>query len=220
WIHSTLENSLQESLVFAQPYPNIVNRFLLSLQAFEHKSDKQREQDMLAEWRETELKFPYAFEHKSVKAWDYAMAMGGHLKADGSWDEPKNELACHYIKAYAFNLNENNVRVRDFDEIHAWCEENNVNLFLNLLSENMAYADSLVGKDLVFLMKQNRDFLVDRYQKGNCKVIDNLNLVAGHEFIDQNWTTEHYKYKGRMSVAKNVADTLRTKYKNYYKQAF
>jgi hypothetical protein len=88
------------------------------------------------------------------------------------------------------------------------------------MAENVQYADSLVGKDLVFLMKENRDFLVNRYQKNNCKVIDNLEAIPGRWFIDQKWTTEHYLCKGRMQIAKHIADTLKIDFMNEYKPAY
>jgi hypothetical protein len=142
------------------------------------------------------------------------------LNPDGSWDIKKIELACHYIKAYAFNLDDRNVRIRDFDNIKKWCEEKNVLLYLNLMAENIQYADSLVGRDLVFLMRQNRDYLVHRYQGGNCKVVDNLEKISGSEFIDQNWTTEHYKFRGRMKIAAHLADSMKIKFNKEYKAAY
>jgi len=220
WIHSRLETQLQESVVLVQPYPNILNRFLLSLQAFDNKTEQQREMEMLKEWEKAPLEFPFPFKYKTVREWDNAMAQGGFLKADGSWDADKITLACHYIKGYAFNIREENPRVKDFDEIAEWCDKNKVNLYLNLMAENIEYADSLVGKELVFLMKQNRDYLVKRYNKNNCVVVDNLELVNGKEFTDQNWTTEHYGYKGRMIIAKNVAQALSKQFSNEYKNAY
>lgn len=220
WIHSKLETQLNESVVLTQRYPNLVNRFLLSLQAFDNKTEQQREQDMLDDWNRTKLKFPYKFKHQTVKEWDFAMANGGHLKPDGTWDNEKNILACHYIKSYAFNLNENNPRIKDFDEISDWCAEHKVKLYLNLMAENMQYADSLVGKELVFLMRQNRDFLVKRYTSETCIVADNMELVLGIEFTDQTWTTEHYGYKGRMIIAKNLAETMKDQFKNEYVKAY
>ncbi|MDI1354387.1 MAG: hypothetical protein PSX36_05695 [bacterium] len=220
WIHSNLETQLQEAMVFTQPFPNIVNRFFLSLQAFDNKTDKQREEDMLRDYRTVPLVFPYPFPFKTVSEWDSHMAAGGYLKPDGSWDMDKIVLACHFIKGYGFNIRQNNPRIADFDAIYDWCSKFQVNLYLNLLAENVQYADSLVGKDLVFLMKQNRDFLVKRYQKGNCKVIDNLEVVPGREFIDLEWTTEHYACKGRMTIAKNISDTLKKQFNNKYKKAY
>lgn len=218
WIHSKLETPLRESLVLLNPYPNLLNRFLLSLQAFDNKTEVERESEMLREWKTVPLEFPYKFPYKTVSDWDQAMANGGHLNPDGSWDMKKITLACHYIKGYAFNISDNNPRVRDFDEIKEWSEKNEVPLYLNLLAENVEYADSLVGKELVFLMKQNRDYLVKSYSSPNCIVVDNLELVPGIEFTDQDWTTEHYGYKGRMTIARNLANQMKSQFsKEYYK---
>jgi len=220
WIHSKLETQLQESMVLTKPYPNLLNRFFLSLQAFDNKTEWQREQDMLKEWKTKELIFPFPFKYKTVSEWDFGMSQGTYLKPDGSWDDQKIILACHYIKGYAFNLDENNPRIKDFDYIAGWCERNKINLYLNLMAENMEYADSLVGKELVFLMRQNRDYLIKRYNTRNSVVVDNLELVPGVEFIDQNWTTEHYYYRGRMRIAKNLAGKLKSQFKNEYKSAY
>ena len=220
WVNSNLETQLRESLVFGYPFPNLVNRFLLSLQAFDNKTEEQREEDMKKQWQTTRLRFPFESKYHTVSEWDQAMANGTYLKPDGTWDIKKIELACHYIKAYAFNLSHRNPRVRDFDEIARWCQRYRVPLYLNLMAENVQYADSLVGKELVFLMRQNRDFLVQRYHKNNCKVVDNLELVKGIDFIDQDWTTEHYKDKARMRVAKNLADSMKVQFNKNYKAAY
>lgn len=220
WIHSKLETQLQESMVLCQPYPNIINRFLLSLQAFDNKTEQQRESDVKELWQTTTLKFPFPFKYKTVTEWDHAMSYGGFLKPDGTWDNEKIILACHYIKTYAFNIESNNPRVKDFDQIKNWCELQNIPLYLNLLAENIEYADSLVGKELVFLMKKNRDFLVNRYNNNNCRVIDNLECVSGIEFTDQTWTTEHYGYKGRMIIAKNISENLKNQFSHEYKKAY
>jgi hypothetical protein len=220
WIHSKLETPLREAQVLLYPYPNLLNRFMLSLQAFDNKTEAERERDMLDEWKSTPLVFPFPFPYKTVTEWDQAMANGGHKKPDGSWDEKKIILACHYIKGYAFNITENNPRINDFDEMAAWARDNGIHLYLNLLAENVEYADSLVGKELVFLMKQNRDYLVKRYTSKNCTVVDNLELVPGKEFTDQDWTTEHYGYKGRMIIAKNLAGEMRKNFINEYYKAY
>jgi hypothetical protein len=217
WIHSKLETQLQESIVFTRPFPDLMNRFFLSLQVFDNKTEEAREKEMLTEWKTKRLKFPYPFKYTTVSQWDEAMGMGTYLKPDGSWDMDKIVLACHYIKSYAFNIDETNPRIRDFDEIARWCDEKKINLYLNLMAENVQYADSLVGKELVFLMKQNRDYLVTRYNRNNCRVIDNLELVDGADYIDQKWTTEHYNYKGRMSIAANLARTLKNQFNKQYK---
>ena len=69
-------------------------------------------------------------------------------------------------------------------------------------------------------MRQNRDYLVHRYNKGNCTVVDNLELVPGLEFTDQTWTTEHYGYRGRMIIARHLAEGLKKQFSNAYKKAY
>lgn len=82
-------------------------------------------------------------------------------------------------------------------------------MYFNLLAENVQYADSLVGKNLVLLMHQNRDYLIKRYTKDNCMVVNNFDIVPGLEFTDQAWTGEHHGYRGRMIEAKNLAQSLK-----------
>ncbi|HQQ94720.1 MAG TPA: hypothetical protein PLQ93_09210 [Bacteroidia bacterium] len=220
WIHSKMEAQLQESLVFTYPFPNLFNRFLLSLKIFDNITEQQRDKLLRAEWQNEKISLPHPSKYKTVLDWDFAMAHGGHLKSDGTWDVAKSTLACHYIKAYALTIREDNPRIKDFDNIVQWCEKNRIKLYLNLMAENVQYADSLVGKDLVYLMHRNRDFLMKRYNKGICSVVDNMDLVPGKEFTDQDWTTEHYGYKGRMIVGKNLAKHLKQQFNNYYYNAY
>ncbi len=220
WIRSKLEMQLQESLVFTYPFPNLFNRFLLSLQPIDNKTEQQREKLMKKDWRSQVLKFPFKFKHRTTDDWNFTMSNGGHLKPDGTYDTEKCVLACHYIKAYALNLDDKNPRIKDFDEIARYCEQNKIKLYYNLLAENVEYADSLVGKELVYLMKENRDFLMKRYNSENCTVVDNLELVPGLEFTDQTWTTEHYGYRGRMAIARNLANHLKKHFEKEYNKAY
>jgi len=47
-----------------------------------------------------------------------------------------------------------------------------------------------------------------RTQKPGVMVVDNLELLGGLDFSDQNWTTEHYGYNGRLQIAKQLAKAL------------
>ena len=217
WINSEQESIMQQSIVLLKAYPNIINRFILSINTLEDKTPLERKKKMLKVWRTTDLVFPFPFKYKTVREWDDSVAKNRFvINLDGSYDMRNTDLACHYIKSYAFNVFENNPRIKDFDDIVEWCDKNNIHLYLNLLAENIEYADSLVGKELVFLMRENRDFLMKRYSKNNCNVVDNLELVSGKEFTDQTWTTEHYGYKGRMIIAKNLATALKKQFENQY----
>jgi hypothetical protein len=190
---------------------------MMSLNFFGDMTETQRNRRIKSQLRNQKISLPYQFKYKN--AWDWDKAMAQKLLC-GEHDSAKVILACHYIKTYGFNITEDNPRIKDFDCITEWCNRNNVRLYYNLLAENVDYADSLVGKELVFLMRQNRDYIRDRYTKKGCVVIDNLEEVKGKNYVDQNWTTEHYNYKGRMTLAKNIALRLRAQFNNSFKQAY
>jgi hypothetical protein len=213
WINSNLENQLQESIVLMKPYPKLANRFLISLKAYDHKPNTEREQQIQSDWKTIPLlNAPY----RTVKEWDSVMSNGSYLKPDGSWDFDKIGLACHYIKGFAFNINDKNPRLADIDRIVKWGNENGVKIYLNLIPENTQYAASLVSKDLLFLMRENADFIVKRYSTKNCVVLDHLELLPGEYFTEKNWTTEHYSYKGRMMIAKAVASEIKPQFEKDY----
>lgn len=213
WIYSRLETALQKQLVLLKDYPPLVNRFLLAFKAYPIRSEKEWDQIVSRHWRKDPIEFPYDFEWSTTRQWDSAMAWHGWIDAQGNRDEEMTVLACHYIKAYAFQIRDDNPRVKDFDAIVELCHERGWNLIFNLMAENVDKANELVGKDLVFLMKTNRDYLVERYGSlDGVTVVDNLNLVRDVNFIDQNWTTEHYYSEGRHIVAQQVAKALKTIY--------
>ena len=137
------------------------------------------------------------------------MANGGHKKRMVVGTMKKRAGLPLHIKGYAFNLDTNNRRVRDFDDISKWCEAHHVSCTLNLMAENLQYADSLVGKELVFLNEAKPRLSGEALHHKNCVVIDNLEAITGHDFIDQNWTTEHYGFRGRMTIAAKVAEALK-----------
>lgn len=217
WIYSNLETPLLKGIMLLKNYPPLFNRFLLSFKGYEIKTDKEREQQFLDEWKKVKLVFPFNFPYTTVRKWDDEIAKKGFLNQDGSINQFLTELACNYVKTYAFQINtETNPRIKDFDAIVSLSKKRKWNLIFNLLSENTETADSLVGKELVWLIKQNRDLLVNRYRKNGVMVIDNLEAVPATEFVDTNWTTEHYAQKGRRIIAKNVALGLRKYYWNSF----
>jgi len=217
WIYSNLETPLQKSMVLLKKYPPLYNRFLLSFRGYDIKTEHEREKQFLHKWETDILRFPEPFIYNNVIDWDRRLAQQGIKNVDGSTNQKQTELACHYIKTYAFQIDTlTNPRIKDFDKIADLAKERHWNLIFNLMAENIEKADSLVGKELVYLLKQNRDLLVKRYNKNNVLVVDNLESVGDSEFIDRNWTTEHYAEKGRKIIAKNVAEYLKTYYANDY----
>lgn len=210
WIYSDLESFIQKSIVMMKKYPPLVNRSLLAFKAYDSKSKNEREAQFKHQWKKDELNFPYDFPYKNVVEWDQAIY-------NSVPDKEQRDLAAHYVKAYAFQIDTlTNPRIKDYDKIVELAKKRNWNLVFNLMAENLEMADSLVGKDLVYLMKQNRDILVKRYKQMGVTVVDNLEKVGDAEFLDRDWTTEHYTDKGRKEVAKNVANEMRKFYPDQF----
>ncbi len=219
WIYSELETLLKRDMVMLSEKPPLMNRFLIGLKAYENKSKEERIQQVLKIWQNEILRFPYPFRYKNVHEWDSAVANGSFLKPDGSWDMEKIQLATSYVKTYAFQIDTNtNPRIHDFDEIVRYAKKRNWNLVFNLMAENTEKTGELCGKDLLYLIRQNRDLLKERYNKDGVIVVDNLELVPDQYYIDKNWTTEHYTEPGRRIVAKNVAVAIQKLYPGKYKE--
>lgn len=217
WLYSTLETQMQKSMVLLKNYPPLFNRFLLSFSGYDIKTEKERDQQFKDKWKNDIIHMSEPFPYTNVIEWDRGMAELGVRNTDGTINNPLTELACHYVKTYAFQIDTlTNPRIKDFDKIVSLAKERNWNLILNLLAENIERADTLVGSKLVYLMKQNRDLLVKRYNKNNVLVVDNLESVGNEDYVDNTWTTEHYAEKGRKTIAKNVSEALKSLYPKDY----
>jgi hypothetical protein len=217
WIYSNLETPLQKSLVLLRPYPPLVNRMMLSFKDYEIKTELERDWQIHSRWKRDTFNLSYPFPYKDVIDWDSMTSKKGILNPDGSRNQGLTELACNYIKTYGFQIDTlNNPRIQDFDEVVEYAHERGWNLVFNLLAENTKRAKELVGEDLVYIIRKNRDILVNRYSKNGVIVVDNLEDVPNEEFIDQNWTTEHYAEIGRRKIASNVAKALKKFYPKEY----
>ena len=219
WIYSNLETSLQKSIVLIKPYPPLFNRFLLSFKGYDIKTEQEREEQFKRKWKKDKFNLPYDFEFENVKEWDGYMWKNGIKNADGSKNQELSELACHYIKAYAFQIDTiHNPRIKDFNDIVKLAKKRNWNLVFNLLAENTQKAAKLVGKDLTYMMNENAKILENYYTSKGVMVVNNLNQINDHQFIDQNWTTEHYAEKGRRIIAKNVAEGLKLWHGDFFEE--
>ena len=219
WIYSDLETPLREQLVLMEDYPPFMNRFLLALKVYPYPIENKAVWDSLTveHWRHDSLVFPYEFEWNNVYDWDSATAWRGLPNYEGQYDPAWTQLACHYIKSYGFQIRDDNPRLKDFDHIVALCRKRGWNLVFNLEAENVDKASGMVGKDLMYLIKYNHDYLVNRYgHLEGVTLVDNLHLVRDVNFIDQDWTTEHYYEEGRRIIARNVAQALRAFYPDDY----
>ena len=217
WVYSKLETALSKLLVLMKDYPPLFNRFLLAFKAYPIHNEEEWG-DMVREYRRTApLNFPYEFDYATSADWNASMAWYGKRNADGTKNQALTELTCHYIKTYAFNITDDNPRLADFDAIVELCHERGWHLIFNLMAENVDKANELVGEDLLFLMRRNRDYLLQRYGSlDNVILVDNLSLVRDINFIDRDWTSEHYFEEGRRIIADNVANALKTLYPNSF----
>ena len=207
WIHSGLETVLQKEMVLLRQEQPIVKRFMLSFKDYENKSEDVREKEKREQWRNEELNFPYPFPYATTDDWDGAMGLTGTF-TDGQIDS-KTGLACGFIKSYGWQIDTlTNPRIQDFNEIVEIANDRGWNLVFNLMAENVEKAETLVGKDLVYLMEYNRKLLAEYYTRKGVVVVDNLDIIENKYFIDQTWTTEHYTEEGRMRIAEQVKDAL------------
>ena len=218
WRYSGLETALQKSMVLIDPrFPPIINRIRLSFKDYEIKSQEEWDKKKKIAWKTERLTFPFPFPYNNAEEWNRALAKGFFLLEDGSWDNSKIQLACNFVKNYAFQIDTvKNPRIKDYDEMVSYSQKYGLHLVFNLMAENTQRTQELVGDELVWLMRQNRDLLVKRYNKGNTIVVDNLETLADSCFIDRSWPTEHYNETGRKTIARNLADSLRLIYPDSY----
>jgi len=215
WKYSALETALQKSLTLLKEYPPLINRALLSFKGFEIKSEKQLDEEIQDSWKKNTLTFPKKTPYQNTKEWDDHMYEVGITDSLGNRNWEATELACHYVKAYSFQIDlETDQRIKDFEEIIDYGASRGWKVVFNLLAENTDKALELVGDDLLFLMEQNRQLLIDHFEQKGAIVVDNLSSVRNQCFIDQNWTTEHYNEIGRKKIAANIANVIENKILN------
>lgn len=208
WIYSTLETALQKKLVLMKGYPPLVNRALLAFKAYPIRSEAEWYKKSEESREKAPLVFPYPFQYKTMAEWDHAIASEGVKDSLGQRDQALTELTTHFIKNYGFQIRDDNPRVRDFDRIVKLAEQRGWTLVFNIMAENTDRAKELVGDDLIFLMRQNVDYLMTRYTAKGVLVVNNLEAVRDADFIDRDWPTEHYYQNGRQTIANNVSEKV------------
>ena len=208
WINSQFETNLAKEIRLIQKGPKLWNRFLVSLNHYDLKSNKERNADMLNAFQKDSFNLE-GIPYHTIASWDKAIAWK-------EWHGPKvlktNEeigLATHYIKNFAFEIDVNkNPRIKDFDNIVAWGKENDIKIIFLILGENVQEADDLVGPSIPSLLKRNVKILTDRYGSKGAKIINCLEAIPDSCFVDRNWPTEHYNLTGKTIVAQKIADYL------------
>lgn len=209
WIYSSLETALQKKLVLMKGYPPLMKRALLAFKAYPIHTKDEWNKKAQDSWTKTPLCFPYPFPYKTTREWNRAIAYEGVKDSLGNHDQAMTELTSHFIKNYAFQIHDDNPRVKDFDRIVKLAEKRGWKLVFNIMAENTDRAQELVGDDLLFLMRENAAYLIKRYEAQGVTVVNNLEAVRDKEFIDRSWPTEHYYEEGRRIIAREVAGRIK-----------
>lgn len=207
-MHAEIETALQQQNRFFKPYPPLFNRCMLTLRSFDNTPYAERDKEMWQEWTYDTLKLAgIEFPAPTIKEW---CALPKFVDEEGVEDMERRTLADHYVKAYAFNIDlSTHERVRQFEQIVAICNERGYRLVFNLLAENTEYAEAYCGPSLPALMRHNAKILEDHFTEMGVEVVNNLDLVEGIHYTDQQWTTEHYDQVGRQAIANRVVEVLR-----------
>ncbi len=209
WIYSDLETPLQKEQIFMKKAPALYKRLLIAFKAYSHWSDDERHNIIKKGLRHQTIKLPYYFPYKNAAEWDMAIGTQDHLY-DGrqvSWDTIA--LTCHYIKCFAYQLDDNNPRIQDFDRIVKLCKRRGWQPVFNILADNMEQIKDLVGPDLVYIMKHNAQYIIERYAPQGVIVVNNQNIVSDRYFRDRDFPTEHYEQAGREAIATAIAEKIK-----------
>ncbi|MDG1475695.1 MAG: DUF4843 domain-containing protein, partial [Vicingaceae bacterium] len=160
---------------------------------------RERHQIMNTYWDKELL--PYAAPKNSVTNWCA-------IEKWGDISNPKRNLADNYIKNYGFVIDENNQRLKDFDEIVDLCKSKNITLIYNILGENIERTEYLIDSDLTSLMEQNKNYLIERYASMGVIMVDNFNEIPDSCFYEREFPTEHYSFTGRAIIANQIAKEI------------
>ncbi len=206
WIQSDLETNLSRANVLYNNYPPIIKKLMLSFKVYDNVEKFKRKNTIKLHCKNDKFTL-ISKKYETIRDWDKVVYNKGILDVNGVKNQQQTDLACHFIKNYAFTLNANNPRIKDLDNIVNYCNEKKIKLIYNLLPENYEKAIDFFDKDLVILMHSNVSFLKNRYEK-NTIFINNFDILKDSCFIDRNWPTEHYVYYGRRTVAQKISEKL------------
>ena len=210
WIYSNLEQALQKEQIMMKKAPALYKRMLLAFKAYAHWSEGERSNLVRKGLKRQTFKLPHPFPYKNASQWDRATAgncqlyNGKHASADTI------ELTCHYIKCFAYQLDDKNPRIRDLDRIARLCQRRGWTLVYNILADNMDQIKTLAGPDLEYLMQNNAQYIVQRYEPKGVIVVNNQYSVRESDFFE-NFVTEHYSRRGRQAIAEKVVEQLNKK---------
>lgn len=204
WIYSDLETPLQKEQVFMKKAPALYKRLLIAFKAYWHCSEQERENYVRRGIKKQRFQLPNDGPYHNAHEWDTAIGRSYQLYDGRMISEDSVALTCHYIKDFAYQLDEKNPRIKDLDRIVKLCQKRGWKLVFNILADNMDEIGDLVGPDLVYLMQQNAQYIIHRYEAKGVVVVNNQNVVCNAYFRDREFPTEHYTQEGRQAIADGV----------------
>ena len=208
-IYGPSEANLRLASRFYQPTLPILNKVFASLNHYDNRSGHERDLLKWKAWTYDTLVSTDDSVHFKVNTIRRWCEVPKFLDSAGVQDNAKRQLADQYIKAYAFQIDDSNPMVQEFDELLQVAQQKNMRVVFNLIPENVENAAYYIGDTLVWLMQTNRDFLVERYTNLGATVVDNLELLPSKHFLDRAVIPqEHYDAKGRELVGLQVAQVL------------
>lgn len=209
WIYSNLENYFHKQQVFMQRGPALWRRLQLDLKSYEFWTDEEREQLVIEGFKKQTFDCGPSLPYHTAYDWDHDLGWGIWFPHGKKMSQDSVPMACHYIKIFAYTLDDKNPRIKDLDKIVELCKERNWQLVFNILPDNFDQIRSMLGEELVSLMQRQNAYIVSRYTAKGVLVINNEGLVRDEEFIDRDFPTEHYGMVGRKAIADNIVQHLR-----------
>lgn len=211
WIYSNLEQALQKEQILMKKAPALYKRMLLAFKAYVHWSEAERSQIVRKGLRRQTFTFPHPFPYHNANEWDRAISSQYRLFNGQQASQDTIELTCHYIKCFAYQLDDKNPRIKDFDKIARLCQRRGWTLVFNILADNMNQIKTLAGPDLEYLMQENAQYIIQRYEPMGVIVVNNQYSVREEDFFET-FVTEHYNQRGRRNIAEKVAEKLNDHY--------
>lgn len=209
WIYSELETPLQKEQLMMKKAPALYKRALLAFKAYDHWTPAERDNVVRQGLKDQTLHLPYFFPYKNASDWDHAIAAQDYLFNGQKVSRDTIELTCHYIKDFAYQLDEKNPRIKDLDKIARLCKRRGWNLVFNILADNMDQIKTLAGPDLEYLMRHNAEYIIKRYEPNGVIVVNNQYMVRDKDFFDRTFPTEHYNQYGKKVIADAIVERLK-----------
>lgn len=209
WLYADLEKPLQKEQIFMRKAPALYKRMLVAFKAYAHWSESERTKLVREGLKKQTLHLPYYFPYKNANDWDHAIGSQSYLYNGKKVSQDTIVLTCHYIKDFAYQLDDKNPRIKDFDRIVRLCHRRGWETVFNIVADNMDQIKTLAGPDLEFLMKQNAQYIIHRYEPQGVKVVNNQYMVRDRDFFEREFPTEHYTQRGRKTIAENIVERMK-----------